>query len=41
MPSYYDIFAEPDGEFIEDGDAWNLVAYVLSLREQTKGAPRP
>jgi cytochrome c oxidase cbb3-type subunit 2 len=32
MPSYYDIFAEPDGEYIREGDAWNLVAYVLSLR---------
>jgi len=41
MPSYYDIFAEPDGEFIKEGDAWNLVAFVLSLREPTKGAPRP
>jgi cytochrome c oxidase cbb3-type subunit 2 len=32
MPSYYDIFAEPDGEYIHEGDAWNLVSYVLSLR---------
>ena len=32
MPSYYDIFAEPDGESIREGDAWNLVSYVLSLR---------
>jgi cytochrome c oxidase cbb3-type subunit 2 len=32
MPSYYDIFAAPDGEYIREGDAWNLVAYVLSLR---------
>jgi len=32
MPSYADIFAEPDGEYIREGDAWNLVAYVLSLR---------
>jgi cytochrome c oxidase cbb3-type subunit 2 len=37
MPSYYDIFAEPDGEYIHAGDGWNLVAYVRSLRE--KGAP--
>jgi len=37
MPSYYDIFAEPDGEYIKPGDAWNLVAYVRSLR--AKGAP--
>ena len=41
MPSYYDIFAAPDGEFIQEGDAWNLVAYVLSLREPVKGEPRP
>jgi mono/diheme cytochrome c family protein len=33
MPSYYDIFAEPDGENIKEGDAWNLVSYILSLRE--------
>ena len=32
MPSYYDIFADPDGENIRAGDAWNLVAYILSLR---------
>jgi mono/diheme cytochrome c family protein len=32
MPSFYDIFAEPDGEYIRPGDAWNLVAYILSLR---------
>lgn len=37
MPSYQDIFASPDGENIFDGDAWNLVAYVLSLR--TPAAP--
>jgi mono/diheme cytochrome c family protein len=34
MPSYYDILSEPDGENIFEGDAWALVAYVLSLREQ-------
>jgi cytochrome c oxidase cbb3-type subunit 2 len=33
MPSYYDIFAAPDGEYIQEGDAWNLVAYVRSLRD--------
>jgi cytochrome c oxidase cbb3-type subunit I/II len=33
MPSYADIFDEPDGENILPGDAWNLVAYILSLRE--------
>lgn len=32
MPSYADIFGEPDGENIKEGDAWNLVSYVLSLR---------
>ena len=37
MPSYRDIFAEPDGENIKPGDAWNLVAYVRSLR--AKGGP--
>jgi cytochrome c oxidase cbb3-type subunit 2 len=37
MPSFYEIFAEPDGEYIKPGDAWNLVAYVRSLR--AKGAP--
>lgn len=33
MPSYADIFSEPDGEYIKQGDAWNLVAYILSLRK--------
>lgn len=37
MPSYYDILAEPDGEYVLEGDAWSLVAYVLSLRGA--GAP--
>jgi len=32
MPSYYDIFAEPDGDNIREGDAWNLVSYIISLR---------
>ena len=32
MPSYADIFAQPDGENIFEGDAWNLVSYILSLR---------
>ena len=36
MPTYYDIFAAPDGENIRDDDAWRLVAYILSLR-----APEP
>lgn len=34
MPSYEDIFAQPDGESIREGDAWNLVSYVLSLRKE-------
>jgi cytochrome c oxidase cbb3-type subunit 2 len=33
MPSFYDIFAQPDGESIFENDAWNLVSYILSLRE--------
>ena len=32
MPSFADIFAEPDGENIRAGDGWNLVAFILSLR---------
>jgi len=32
MPSYHDILSEPDGEYVFEGDAWALVAYVLSLR---------
>lgn len=38
MPSYADIFAEPDGENIREGDAWNLVSYILSLRVSTDRA---
>lgn len=34
MPSFEDIFAQPDGESIKDGDAWALVSYVLSLRKE-------
>ena len=34
MPSYEDIFAQPDGESIREGDAWSLVSYVLSLRKE-------
>jgi cytochrome c oxidase cbb3-type subunit 2 len=41
MPSYYDIFAEPDGEAIRAGDAWNLVAYILSLRTAPGGKDAP
>jgi mono/diheme cytochrome c family protein len=37
MPSYADIFAEPDGENIKEGDAWNLVSYILSLRAPSAG----
>jgi len=36
MPSYGDVFAEPDGEAIRKGDAWHLVSYILSLRTQGK-----
>jgi cytochrome c oxidase cbb3-type subunit I/II len=36
MPSYADIFSEPDGEYIKQGDAWNLVSYILSLRKETQ-----
>jgi cytochrome c oxidase cbb3-type subunit 2 len=36
MPSYADIFGEPDGENIREGDAWNLVSYILSLRAPAK-----
>ncbi len=32
MPSYGDIFAEPDGEYIREGDAWHLISYTRSLR---------
>jgi mono/diheme cytochrome c family protein len=38
MPSYYEIFAEPDGENIREGDAWNLVSYILSLRSDGRDA---
>ncbi len=40
MPSYADIFAEPDGENIREGDAWNLVSYVLSLRTPSQARRR-
>ncbi len=40
MPSYADIFGEPDGENIKEGDAWNLVSYVLSLRTPTPGGDK-
>lgn len=40
MPSFADIFAEPDGENIREGDGWNLVAYVLSLRTPNAPAER-
>jgi hypothetical protein len=38
MPSYADIFAEPDDENIFAGDAWNLVSYILSLRQAPAAA---
>jgi cytochrome c oxidase cbb3-type subunit I/II len=34
MPSYADILGEPDGENILEDDAWNLVAFIVSLRTQ-------
>ena len=40
MPSYADIFAEPDGENIRAGDAWNLVSYILSLRGRRRRAAK-
>lgn len=36
MPSYEDIFASPDGDSIKEGDAWNLVSFVLSLRKERR-----
>lgn len=32
MPSFADIFNEPDGEYIREGDAWHLISFILSLR---------
>jgi cytochrome c oxidase cbb3-type subunit 2 len=32
MPSYASIFEDPDGEYFHEGDAWNLVSYIISLR---------
>jgi len=40
MPSYADIFGEPDGENIFPGDAWNLVSYILSLRQKPQTAAK-
>ena len=37
MPSYADIFSDPDGENIKVGDAWNLVSYILSLHAPSPG----
>lgn len=39
MPSFADIFDEPDGENIFKDDAWNLVSYVLSLRQPPHRPP--
>jgi cytochrome c oxidase cbb3-type subunit 2 len=39
MPSYADIFGEPDGENILEGDAWNLVSYIVSLRRSSFTSP--
>jgi mono/diheme cytochrome c family protein len=36
MPSYGDVFDEPDGDSIKPGDAWNLVSYILSLRAPSR-----
>lgn len=33
MPSYGDVFAEPDGEYIREGDAWHLISFTRSLRK--------
>jgi len=41
MPSYADVFDEPDGESIHPGDAWNLVSYILSLRQTGHGGAAP
>ena len=38
MPSFGDVFNNPDGETFKEGDAWHLVSYVLSLRAPA-GAP--
>ncbi len=35
MPSYADVFDNPDGEYIHRDDAWNLVSYILSLRRKS------
>jgi cytochrome c oxidase cbb3-type subunit 2 len=40
MPSYADIFDEPDGENIFPGDAWSLVSYILSLRQTPQTAAK-
>lgn len=38
MPSFGEVFADPDGENIKEGDGWSLVAYVLSLRTPAQPA---
>lgn len=40
MPSFADIFGEPDGENIREGDAWHLVSFILSLRAPAETGPR-
>jgi hypothetical protein len=35
MPSFEDIFAQPDGESIREGDGWHLVSFILSLRKES------
>lgn len=41
MPSYADIFGEPDGENIFAGDAWHLVSYIVSLRSSAVAGKDP
>ena len=49
MPSYADIFDEPDGENIYEGDAWNLVVLhprrcatpSPARRQRSEKEPRP
>ena len=40
MPSYADIFSNPDGEYIKEGDAWHLISYILSLRQDDRTASK-
>lgn len=40
MPSYYEIFSEPDNENIFPDDAWHLVSYIFSLRQSPQAAAK-